>query len=59
MLANLLYSIISFVKAGTPEVLQTNLKAISETESVFASKISDTCKLLFAKILLVQATKLK
>ena len=46
-------------KAGTPEVLQTNLKAISETESVFASQISDTCKLLFAKILLVQATKLK
>ena len=46
-------------KAGTPKVLQTNLKAISETESVFASQISDPCKLLFAKILQVQATKLK
>ena len=44
-------------KAGTPEVLQTNLKAISE--SVFASQISDPCKLLFAKILQVQATNLK
>ena len=46
-------------KAGTPEVLETNLKAIAETESVYASQISEPCKLLFAKILQVQATNLK
>ena len=46
-------------KAGTPKVLQTNLKAISETESVYGSQISEPCKLLFAKILQVQATNLK